>query len=250
MFCWFVCLYNFSATFCGGCWSWKVFHYVWFCFLPYFVVFGRYKTIQKVRINFPIFISSFSPSVHSLGLARIAVTCVLSLWACFVLLSSSFPPSLHISSRGWWCWGMGVLLQTFACAACLACIPIQRNGSVLPTRVSHVSSEKPIGATQLQGGNPQTMGCNLSKCVILMMFTKGRITITYYTQYSIIYSNSVNCYRISHILNLQTSKHPITTFDCLLAVLLKCFINLFQRFVQWTNHTWPHSQTIYYKKEN
>ncbi len=74
---------------------------------------------------------------------------------------------------------MGVLLQTLACAACLTCIPIQRNGSVLPTRVSHVSSEKAIGATQQQGGNPQTMGCHLSKCVILMMFTKGRITITY-----------------------------------------------------------------------
>ncbi len=41
------------------------------------------------------------------------------------------------------------------------------------------SSEKAIGATQQQGGNPQTMGCHLSKCVILMMFTKGRITITY-----------------------------------------------------------------------
>lgn len=115
------------------------------------------------------------------------------------------------------------LLQTFACAACLAFIPIQRNGSVLPTRVSHVSSEMLIGATQQQGGKPQTMGCNLSRCVILMKFTKGRITTPYCTQCSISYTNSINCYRISHNLNLHTVKHQITTFDCLLA---KCFIDL------------------------
>lgn len=122
--------------------------------------FGR-KKIQKGRLNFPSFMPSFSPSIHWV---------LLRLWShafCHSEPVLFFSPPLFLPRSisplvggGAGAWG---LLQTFACAACLTFIPIQRNGSVLPTRVSHVSSEAPAGASQQQGDKAQTMGCHLSK---------------------------------------------------------------------------------------
>ncbi len=218
---------------------------LFFCLILLFSVeIKHYKSLGYV---FLFSFLNFLPSVHSLGLAQIAGH------MRFVTLSLFCSSLLHFSSLTPYLLSVVVVLGHGGAVADFSMRGLSNLYSDSKKRIRTSYQSKSCLQWKGDRGNttarrqPTDNGMLLIKiCYFDDVYKrKNYHHILYYTQYSIIYSNSVHCYRISHILNCihrNIQLQPLIV--SLLSVLLICAKGLCNEPI-----THDHVLTLY-KKEN